>query len=84
LLLDEGGGLSAVARLVAHAGNEITLLNAAAGVLIEEHLVLVEDAGGVDLGRAVAGELSLAVDHDVLAAAVQDAAVGLSEALAHC
>jgi hypothetical protein len=80
-LLEEDRRLCAVASLVTLLGDGITLLDAAASVLTEDHVTLGKGVGSVDLCRAVAAEGRLSIEDNIVALASEDAAVSHSESL---
>jgi hypothetical protein len=81
-LLEEDRRLGAVASLVALLGDGVTLLDAAASVLAEDHVTLGKGVGSIDLCRAVAAEGRLSIEDNIVALASEDAAVGHCESLA--
>lgn len=60
----------------------IASLSAAASLLIESHVSTSDGCGRVDCGIAIAAEGSLSIDDNIVATAIEDAAVSTGEVLA--
>jgi len=75
-LINDNGGLSAVASLESLSGDWVSLLNTAARILAQLETLSCQGGRCVHLGSAIAAESGLAAHHDVIASAVQHAAVG--------